>query len=287
MLTIVTFNMWFNHLRYLVGQEFNPDALLETAITDVIEPMFRADGTIIACLQELNSYPGLPLGTMLADTIPRRTNCVEIAGVPRTTKHIWSEGSRTLSNVKQVTKPVFLDLNNIMCRKHSTYRPSTVFELIHMTKIQIVDHFALSCRFRMQDKSVVQVVNLHLTSSDFPWAKNRREKQLSIIRDHLHTQSIPCIVAGDFNQSPQETLAMMRRTDWQKCYVDGLTTVAKHLAGIDTHDHDGTIDYCIPDARLFKLQHVRTLDIGKYESDHRAMAFKFTSTCMCSPKVQP
>lgn len=289
MVTLVTFNMLFNHLRFMFGKEFQPDVLFREMISEVIKPIFDTDGDCIMCVQELNSFKGYNLQSMIEGPIIKHSGCTSIHRSPKVKGRIWSGGCMTLSNVEYMGEPVCMDLNLSDAFRESgfSHRPTMISETMHLIRDFLVDNYSLSSHVRLSDGGVIGILNVHLVAGSQGWADRLRLKQLGIIHSFLERQHIPYMVMGDFNQSPVRTLEMIQEIGWNKGFVDGLTVVSKKMEGIHTHESCGTIDYCVPDARFFDITDVRILDTGSFFSDHVPVSFIFKSTCMCNPGEQP
>lgn len=287
--TLVTFNMLFNHLRFLFGKEFQPDVLFREMISEVIAPIFEKEGDCIMCVQELNSFKGYNLQSMVAKPILNYSGCTAIHKSPQVKDRIWSGGCMTLSNTEHMGEPMYVDLNLSDAFRTSgfTHRPTRISETMHLVRDFLVDNYSMSSHMRLSDGGVIGILNVHLVAGSKGWADRLRRQQLCILHSFLKGQHIPYVVVGDFNQSPKRTLEMIQEIGWDKGFVDGLAVVSKKLEGIATHESDGTIDYCVPDARFFDITDVEVVDSGSFFSDHMPVAFTFKSTCRCNPGGQP
>lgn len=236
----------------------------------------NADISILA-LQEVNDVFSVDIRSHLAKTLKTRDVLPNTFYSPGSNGKTTSSGTFTASSFPSCKTHhesiVFPDLFTLP-------KPGDVIKvgdlLFHGCKDLMVQNDFIMTQYPVTETVQLTVINVHLISGEDFNSCRKRKFQLKKILEYILTfeSTTPIIVIGDFNQSPSDTVTMIKELGYPESYLKSLTTVD---AMITFPTFKGKrIDYCIYNSRNLELWDASPLvSRDHFESDHSPISFRF------------
>lgn len=235
-----------------------------------------ADISIIA-LQEVNDVFSVDIRSYLANTLKSKGILPNTFYSPGSNGKTTSSGTFTASSFPAFTTHnesiVFPDLFTLP-------KPGDVIKLgdilFHGCKDLMVQNDFIMTQYLVTETFRLTVINIHLISGEDFNSCRKRKFQLKKILEYILTfqPRTPIVVVGDYNQSPNDTLLMLKDLQFPEAYLKSLQKVNEMLT-FPTFKGK-RIDYCIYNSRKLELWDANpmvTKDL--FESDHSPINFRF------------